>query len=334
MSNIKPYTGIPLLISNIQEMVAEAGTGKRKLGAFRDPEPNTFSCGEKYFVEKDLTDDQRKHIFSMIDEHVAALKDRVFSTGPSIKRATLTPEEQEAIIRDVIVPEIESHKPYWPGAGDGSAVERMANYSEMKTCHVFCDPDGDAESIIAGCLESECSGGEIDEDAIRDVIAAEKREAEFARRRAEKEVVSQELADKKISAGEALAKIIELSRIELSKVEAAEAAEIAVATTTRLHNYIDDNSCCVTFDIDADLDSIVAQVRQSECSGGEIDEAAVVEFSEIISEPLDPGSLSAEEKSKKEARFLEGLFEKFISTAGNSSKGFSILGRSAKASED
>lgn len=127
---------------------------------------------------------------------------------------------------------------------------------------------------------------------------------------------------------------------EVAQREAAEKADLALAasaaavTNERLHSYIKDNSCCVTFDIDADNDSIVAQVRQSECAGGEVDESAVVEFNEIVSEPLDSGSLSAEEKSRKEARFLEGLFNRFVSTAGDSSKGFSMMGRSAETNED
>lgn len=132
------------------------------------------------------------------------------------------------------------------------------------------------------------------------------------------------------------AEYFEMLNIETAPLVALAAEEEALAIEAmnkakkRVQDLINDNSCCVTFDIDADLDSIVAQVRQSECAGGEVDEAAVVEFNEIISEPLDPGSPSEEEKSKKEAELLEGLFGSFISTAGDSSKGFSMIGRSAE----
>lgn len=132
------------------------------------------------------------------------------------------------------------------------------------------------------------------------------------------------------------AEYFEMLNIETAPLVALAAEEEALAIEAmnkakkRVQDLVNDNSCCVTFDIDADNDSIVAQVRQSECAGGEIDEAAVVEFNEIISEPLDSGSLSAEEKSRKEAKFLEGLFNNFISTAGDSSKGFSMMGRSAE----
>lgn len=132
------------------------------------------------------------------------------------------------------------------------------------------------------------------------------------------------------------AEYFEMLNIETAPLVALAAEEEQLAieardlAAERLRGVIEDNSCCVTFDIDADIDSIVAQVRQSECAGGEVDEAAVVEFNEIISEPLDSGSLSAEEKSKKEAELLEGLFNSFISTAGNRTEGFRVMGRSVE----
>lgn len=187
MSSKNHSSGIGRLITSIQDVVRQAGTGKINVIKHRKPEPNTYSCGEQYIEEIDLTKEQRLAKFEMINELVSALKDRVLSTGPSIKRAELSPEEKEIIIRDVIVPEIESHKSRWPNGPDGSAVERIEDYKERKSCHVFCDPDGDAESIIAGCLESECSGGEIDEGAINALLEDEKRDIEFARRREERE---------------------------------------------------------------------------------------------------------------------------------------------------
>lgn len=195
MSSENHNSGIGRLITSIQDVVLQAGTGKIKVVKHRKQESNTYSCGEQYTEDIDLTKEQRLAKFEMINELVSALKDRVLSTGPSIKRAELSPEEKETIIRDVIVPEIESHK---HGGGDGSAIERIADYKERKSCHVFCDPDGDAKSIIAGCLESECSGGEIDEDAVNALIEDEKRNIEFARLRAEREAKAE--AAKKVSA--------------------------------------------------------------------------------------------------------------------------------------
>lgn len=70
--------------------------------------------------------------------------------------------------------------------------------------------------------------------------------------------------------------------LEAESVEANHAEEAMNVTAARLQSYIDDNSCCVTFDIDSDLDSIVAAVKQSECSGGEVDPSEIEEARKII----------------------------------------------------
>ena len=186
MSQVSDSFGIKQLIKSIQRMVDEAGTGKKKIAAWRDPPPNTYGLGERYWVDYDLSTIEREHLFDTAKEHIDSLRDRVFSTGPSIKRASLTLEEQEAIIRDVIVPELENHPSRWTNGIEGSAVERIAEYSETKCCSVFCDLDGDAESIIAGCLESECSGGELDSEAVEKLRLEEVYNYELANNRAAK----------------------------------------------------------------------------------------------------------------------------------------------------
>jgi len=189
-NNMSNDQGIKQLIKSINEMVEEAGTGKKKLSAWRDPKPNTFGPGEHYWVEKDITKERREYLFASAKQHIDDLQNRVFSAGPTFKRAELTKEEEDAIRRDVIIPEIESHKLAGKSSFEGSAVERLRDYAESKSCCVSITPDGDAAQIIADCMASKCSGGEVDEYAAKAILADEKRNAEFAKRRAEKETGS------------------------------------------------------------------------------------------------------------------------------------------------
>lgn len=112
------------------------------------------------------------------------------------------------------------------------------------------------------------------------------------------------------------------------KAQAEYEESVALANAERIREKIE-NSCLITFDIDGSPESIISDCARSECAGGEVDEDAVAEFKEIVSEPLDPGELSGEERAKKEAEFLEGVIEEFANTLGDKSKGFSLLGRSS-----
>jgi len=117
------------------------------------------------------------------------------------------------------------------------------------------------------------------------------------------------------------------------KAQAEYEESVALANAERIREKIE-NSCLITFDIDGSPESIISDCARSECAGGEIDNDAIAEFNEIVSEPLNPDQLSEEQMAKKEAEFLEGVIDEFAKTLGDKSAGFSLLGRSSDAVKD